>query len=236
MEGDTSVQSSQNVGYVSCITYNLLAPIVTLIQELETANVSPPSEVHASSKENGLSLAIIALLVIMVESAIGRVRYDLLGEDGCLKDKHFKVLRFFTSQFPECALTESMKEIFVIRDAVAHGQLYVDEIILDETAGMRLQSPRFVGGYGDDKRNESVDPLTRTTKLLGLHLFPTRIGRSDVLIVLDQAVRILEYLGDHGSKCISISGQYVQDGGRWTPLADYPDQLATRWKGKLISG
>jgi hypothetical protein len=240
MEGDTSVQSPQQVGYVSCITYNLLKPIDTLIQQLETANVSPPNEVQASSKENGLSLAIIALLAIMVESAIGRVRYDLLGEEGCLeaylKDRGYRALDFFSSWCPCCSLKESLTEIFVFRDAVAHGHLYVDEVSLDETEGMRLHLPRLVGGYGSGKHKQSVDPLTRTTKRLGLHMFPTRIGRSDVLTVLGQAVRILQYLGDHGSRCVSVSGQHVEDGGRWTPLADYPDRLAARWKGTLISG
>lgn len=236
-EGDNSGQASMKVGYVSCFTFSLLEPIDLLVQALESAQTSPPNEVHASARENGLSVSIIALVAIMVESAIGRVHYDVLQGRKPETAKRFSALKFFREQFgdgpEEAMLQESLNEIFAIRDAIAHAHLYEDDIQLDESGGMYVSAPQLGKCYGDTKRQVVMNPQTRGTKRLGVNLFPTRICRSDVVIVLREAVRILVYLERKGSRFVNTSAQTVPDGGRWTKLVDYPERLATRWKVKF---
>ena len=50
---------------------------MSLFESMDSINPSGPNEVQAFPIENGYSLAIVALTVLMVESAISRTQYRM---------------------------------------------------------------------------------------------------------------------------------------------------------------
>src|SRR5689334_13699957 len=95
-------------GYVSIVASNFVFPIASLIESLDSAGAQTPNEVQASPLENGYSLAIITLTVLMVESAVSRTQYMMK-----LSPPN-KAIEFIKREFPD-DLYQKVEEIFVIR-------------------------------------------------------------------------------------------------------------------------
>lgn len=62
-------------GYVSSIGFQLIQPMLDLVEELGDGKVGYPNEVQTSVWENGYSAAIIVLSALILESAANRIRY-----------------------------------------------------------------------------------------------------------------------------------------------------------------
>src|SRR5947199_2123485 len=62
-------------GYVSVIAVNLLAAITAQLEALESRPPVPPNELQTNTHENGHALAVVALGVLVLESAINRAGY-----------------------------------------------------------------------------------------------------------------------------------------------------------------
>ncbi|MEK6753669.1 MAG: hypothetical protein AABZ00_15545 [Chloroflexota bacterium] len=171
-------------GYISIVASNFVFPIVSLFESLNTVGSHPPNEVQASPLENGYSLAIITLTVLMVESAVSRTQYMMKVSPPQ------KALEFIKQEFQN-DLFQKVEEIFVIRDTIAHNHVWEANIYWDENGNLRLVDAQRVKGYGDKKFEKAVDGNSRKTKILGLNVFPNRICRADALIVLQTAFEFL---------------------------------------------
>jgi hypothetical protein len=211
--------SRQNANYLSIIGFGYLRPILALLERLEALPRSAVNEVHAAQPLNGFSASIVALSVLLVESAIARTQYDL----GVKPPK--RPLEFFRSQFSTCPHLEELQELYVIRDVIAHNHVWEANFTWDEGLGMRLHWAELTSGYGDSKLEKVIDTNTRTTKLLNLNLFPTRINRSDAIVVLKSAVSILRYLEEFGSSLVNISNQHEMYKGSLERFVDVVDSL-----------
>ena len=69
-------------GYVSIVASNFVFPIVSLFESLDSLGTHAPNEVQTSPLENGYSLAIITLTVLLIESAISRTQYMMKRQLG----------------------------------------------------------------------------------------------------------------------------------------------------------
>lgn len=190
-------------GYVSIVASNFVFPIISLFESLDSLDRHPPNEVQASPLENGYSLAIITLTVLMVESAVSRTQYMMK-----LAPPQ-KALEFIKREFPN-DLFERVEELFVVRDTIAHNHVWEANVYWDEDGKLRLVDAQRVKGYGDKKFEKVVDGNTRITKILGLNVFPNRICRSDAVTVLRTAFEFLSAVERKSHNYFSVSALIVK--------------------------
>lgn len=195
---------TQPEDYISVIASNFLFPITSILETLEEDKYKGPNEVQCSPRENGYSIGIIILAVLMVESAIGRIQY-LIG-----KRPPEKPLEFIKDLFPVSDYYSKLEEIFVIRDVIAHNHIWKADIYWDENMSMRLVSAKLIEGYGDQKYKRVVNKEKRLTRILGLNIFPNRICRSDAIIVLLHIVGFLSALENTDRNYFVMSHQWVK--------------------------
>ena len=181
--------------YISVLGSVYIYPIAALLEKLKGLNLNTPNEVQASTLDNGYSVAIIVLTVLMVESVIGRTKYVLGKSNVQGKLKSIKPIDFVRAKYPNSGFAEKIEELFVIRDVVAHNHLWEASFNWDETNGMKfVDNPVIQQDYGDLKFNRVIDWNTRQTRLLGINLFPTRVNHADAVTVLKIAVEFLKFL------------------------------------------
>jgi len=216
MTKQSTEDALDQANYVSIIGFNYLQPILTLVEGLNRCNVGSPNEVQCSPIENGFSVSIIVLTIHMLESLIVRAKYDL----GPAAHTARNALEFFRQQFPKCIHTPQLTELYVVRDAIVHNHVWEAKFDCGAYGGMSLGWARPMKGYGDPKWSAVIDLNSRKTKLLGLNLFPTRICRSDAVIVLKEATAVAEYLEQNGSKLVNISNQWAWLNGRMDRVVD----------------
>jgi hypothetical protein len=201
-------------GYVSVIGINYLHPLSSLLESLESLNPKGPNEVQASPLENGYSVAIIVLAVLLLESAINRTQY-VRGEKPPKKP-----VNFVRATYPTSAFGDKLEELFVVRDVIVHNHLWEAQITWDEQMTMGLVSANREEGYGDKKFDKVLNPAERKTRQLGLNLFPTRICRTDAVLVLKNVVEFLLFLENGDRRYIYISPQPVKFKGNMVNFTD----------------
>ncbi len=190
--------------YVSVIGINYLYPIASLLATMDSLDPTGPNEVQASPYENGYSVAIIVLAVLLLESAINRTQY-VRGEKPPKKP-----VNFVHSTYPSSAFGDILEELFVVRDVIAHNHLWEAQVTWNEQMGMQLASTARQEGYGDKKFDKVLDSKERKTRLLGVNLFPTRICRADAVLVLRNVVEFLLFLEREDRRYFYISPQIVK--------------------------
>src|SRR3989344_848989 len=103
--------------YVSVIGTSYLFPIASLLDALLDLDPSGANEVQTSSKENGYSVAIIVLAVLMVESFVNRAQY--LSPQAPRSHNPFEFVRF---RYPHSEWADKVRELSVVRDVIAHNR------------------------------------------------------------------------------------------------------------------
>jgi hypothetical protein len=205
--------------YVSIIGFNYIPAILALTEKLLDLPAGKPNELQSRHDENGYAAATIAVMVFLVESAIARAQYDMHVKP---PKQPLIFLRDSLHAFPHLA---EARELFVVRDVIAHNHVW--EASFDWTAsyGMKLNWAQLTSGYGDKKLSTVLDPSTRKSKSLGLNLFPNRISRSDAFVVLRTAVKIVLYLEENATPLVNISNQYELFRGDLVPFTSVVDGL-----------
>jgi hypothetical protein len=171
-------------------------PILDLAERLVQ---KPRGKVNASrinGRENGYALSIVLLSVVMLESFVGRVS-DLqarLGANGKTKAFRTSVPSYIAQLRRSFTLEKSLTEVFVLRDAIAHGHVWQLEVSSHERHGQLLRSAALGTQYGNEQFKRRVNPNTRRTRALGLHVVPSAVGREEVIKVLDVIHRVLKFL------------------------------------------
>lgn len=171
-------------------------PILDLCERL---TLRPPTTVAASRVthfENGYSLSIVLLSVVMLEALIGRVS-DLqtrLGAKGKANTSRLSVPDYIAGLRRSFKLKKSLTEVFVLRDAIAHGHVWSLEVSGHAKHGSVLHSAKLGAAYGDKKFCDRVNLRTRRTRALGLHVVPSAVSRKEVIKVLDVIRRTLMFL------------------------------------------
>ena len=201
--------------YVSVISTALLQPIVTLLESLENLNPQKANDVQVSDLENGYAASICVLTVLLLESTINRARY-------VRKINGLNSIECFASLILDIELNEQLKELYVLRDVIAHNHIWLARINQDT---MTFIDAVRLPGYGDRKFLEVFDKSTRKTRKLGLNIFPTRIGLSDARTVLATASHILVTFENLDRSIIYISNKQVTYRGSRLTLQD----LVNNW-------
>ena len=206
-------------GYISIVASNFIFPIVSLFESLNNVGAHPPNEVQASPLENGYSLAIVTLTVLMVESAVSRTQYMMKVSPPQ------KALAFIKQEF-QSDLYEKVEEIFVLRDLIAHNHVWEANVYWDENGKLRLVDAQRVKGYGDKKFEKVVDSNNRKTKILGLNVFPNRISRTDALTVLKTAYEFLSETEQKDHNYFSVSAVIVKYKGNVIDFKKFMSEIS----------
>ncbi len=206
--------------YVSAVFVRLLQPIADLCDQMLRLNSGEPNEVQTSPRENGYAISIIALTAFLLEGACGRVRYvSRSKQQRCSAADTFR-------HFGANDLADRIEEIFVVRDAIAHGHLWTAKISWAENNLQFTQQPVKLPGYGDDKFKRSVDLNSRTTRRLKLDVFPTRIHRRTAIAVLKESAKALKFLESKDRNFVYLTPQQVQFEGKLVPFYKWVRELS----------
>ncbi|MEA5098156.1 MAG: hypothetical protein VB032_06450 [Burkholderiaceae bacterium] len=172
-------------------------PVLDLIEKMLRQPSQKVVALRIGLRENGYALSIVLLLVIMLESYVGRVRY-LQSKSGKEKSKkERKVPEYIELLRKSFGFKKSLNEVFVLRDAIAHGHVWKLTVSDRKAYGHILCNSSLEESYGDKKYDQTVNKLTRRTRILGLNIVPTAVGRKEVLKVLDMIWRTLNFLVKH---------------------------------------
>jgi len=202
-------------GYVSVLSTAYFFPITALLEKLTPLKLNEPNEVQTSNIDNGYSVSIIVLSVLLLESAIGKTQFVQN------KQPPMRPVEFVASEYPQSGFSDKIEELFVVRDVIAHNHLWEAQFQWDDQLGMKFVSPPVLrSGYGDPKFRRVIDPSDRTTRLLGINLFPTRIHRADATIVLKTTVEFLLFLQSQNKSYTYMSPSTVRFNGEAVSFVD----------------
>ncbi len=215
------MSATQEHDYVSAVFVHLLQPIADLCDQMLRLTSGEPNEVQTSPRENGYAISIIALAAFLLEGACNRARHvSGWNQKQCSPTVTLR-------NFGVNDLADRVEEIFVVRDAIAHAHLWTAKISWTENDLKFAQQPVRVPGYGDNKFERIVDPDSRTTRQLKLHVFPTRIDRGTAIVVLKECAEALQFLESKDRRFVYLTPHGVRCGGRLIPFYKWVRELPT---------
>lgn len=171
-------------------------PILDLCERMVQRPRQPVVASRVAFRDNGYALSVVLLAVVMFESFIGRVS-DLQGRPGASgrtirpRESVPDYLIALRKSFP---LEKSLIEVFVLRNAIAHGHVWSLTVSPHATRGSVLREAKLGAAYGNAQHRLRVNPNTRRTRALGLHVVPSAVGRDEVVKVLGVIHRVLLFL------------------------------------------
>lgn len=154
----------------------------------------------------------------MIESVCNRARY-ITNDNG--RKGPVETLRDLGA--PD--LADDVEEVFVLRDAIAHNHLWEAQIEDHETKGLTLIAAKLRAGYGDTKFNRILDAHTRTTKRLGLDLFPNRIHRGTATLVIRKVAEVFRFLRSKDPSLLGGADPQVMWQRKPTPFCVWADHV-----------
>jgi len=80
---------------------------------------------------------------------------------------------------------------------------------------------------GDDKFDRVIDTKKRKTRSLGINLFPTRINREDVIIVLKEVLDFLLYIENKDRNYVYITPQFLLIDNTPVSFVDYVRRICS---------
>ena len=181
---------------ITVVGQRYFQPILDLAQMLLSRPTGEMTSSCLGHHENSYSLCIVLLSVVMFESLVGRVNFKQksLGIEGKPIQKREPIPKYISRLRKSFTLEKSLSEVFVLRDVIAHGHVWLLES--SSTTGQHSQLRNATKGeeYGNNAFKDRVNLKTQRTKALGLHVVPTAIGRQEVVKVLDTIFRTLQFL------------------------------------------
>jgi|AntRauTorckE6833_2_1112554.scaffolds.fasta_scaffold18690_2 hypothetical protein len=203
------MNSSNSYEYVTVIGNSYIFPISDLLKTLIDFPTKGVNQVQTSVQENGYSVSVIVLIVLYIESLSVRIKF----EKNDFSNR--SALVFLESLLEETKLIENIKELFVIRDCIAHNHLWHAKFKFDnEQDEMHLLEAKLNSQFGDKKFSEVINLEDRTTKELKLNLFTTRINFQDVQIVLKTLQAFIEYIGKNDFRNLVSFGKVIDKNGK----------------------
>jgi hypothetical protein len=182
--------TKKDVGYVTVVGAALIEPMLDLVEELESMPKRAPNEVQTAQGENGYSLSIILLAVILFESALNRTAFVRQEE----KDNR-KPPDYFKKISPDQNAAAEIEEVFAVRNVIAHNHLWEATTRWTQKHGLKFGKPaKLREGYGDKRHVRVIDPQSRKSRILGINMFPPRIWRRDAYIVLKTIAKGLDVI------------------------------------------
>lgn len=181
-------------------------PIADLIGKLAACKLNSPASPNVGHYENGYCASIVILIVLTFESYISRISYLHHRKTGKNRALKLSTHQYIQQLDPEFPWLSDLQDVYVVRDSLAHGQLWsMDYVIRHDRT--EVTKRKLFEGFGDQKMRQRVDLHTGKTKHLGCNVLPTSIGVKDAATVfrvlamsLDRLVKVglIEQASIHG--------------------------------------
>ena len=206
---------------ISCIGSAFVPPIYNLYEKLTSTNFSGgENRIQKSMIENGYSCSIIILTVLMIESLINRVKYFSHS-----KYKRSNGYTFFENKFKNSQLSQKLKEIYQVRNAIAHNHFWSTTFEYDKDFNFTRDYTRRIIKSMEKPRdiNGTVNLKLRETKVLKINIIPLRIGLRDTRVVLKTASEVLLFL-EQKTKMVNISGIPFQYKNEYPSFSEFVEK------------
>jgi hypothetical protein len=188
--------------YISVIGSRLVAPIFTLLDCLLAKPHPGSNAVQTGARENGYSLSLCLLLVVLLESMLARARSIVAPER---RGDVRRPLDFLAFAYPDCPFLDDVEELFVLRDVIAHNHIWRVQFSQEPDDWMKLIEREIDEASGDKKFAKAVDFQAGITKRLKLKVIPTQIDRYDVEAVLRVALETIRFVDDRENGRLAIA-------------------------------
>lgn len=211
---------------ISCIGISYVEPILHLYKELIAHNYSGESKIKASSRESGYSISIIVLSVLLVESAMNRIKY--------LERNKEENLKFFENKFREKNpnLYKKLIEIYILRDLIVHNHIWRISYVYDDNYDETKIYQKLLDGYGskrgnkgDRKYNLYVNKKTKKTKFLSLNVNPIKIDTKDVKIVLGILKEFFEFFDGINLSYFAMKNNFFMFNGNFKKFSEIVNEI-----------
>ncbi len=215
------VPTTENTtGIISIIGINALEAIVPLVDALVAKPSAQPNEVQVLQSANGLACAVVTISVLVLESAINRMRY--IRREICDDDN----VEYFAKIISDGELAKDIDEVVAIRDAVVHNHLWEADVTWDDDLKLRFAAPpKLLDGFGNKRQRRVMEPKTRLSRRLGLNLFPVRIGRYEAFTALRTIVKALAAIEAREQMYFPFSNQVFEHRREMINLRNYFESL-----------
>ncbi len=177
---------------ISILGMAYIEPLIDLYSKLNQQNFSKFSKTKVSLRENGYSISIIVLSVLLVESIINRIKY-------LEKSKTKNNLEFFKSFCNDNNLISYLTEIYIVRDLIVHNHIWRTSYDFDEKYNEIRIYQKLLDGYGDQKYKDNISKKKKITKILKIHVVPMNIGKEDVIKTFKVLQKMLKFLEEKES-------------------------------------
>lgn len=185
--------------------------IADLVFQITRCKRDPSCPDRPLNSEANYSTVLILLLVLMAESYLARVRHFDKTTDAETKKWAMKYLGSLSG----CKrLANRFSEVYLLRNAIVHNHVFEYEHVWNSNGDYRDRKfkidPSWQGERGATAYSKYVEIkkyVEPKTKLLGLRVIPTRMGREDVLKVFEVVHQVLKQLNK--KKYLDISIDYL---------------------------
>jgi hypothetical protein len=176
---------------VTIVGSSYFQPISVLFERLKKYDKISSNEVKTGYYVNGFASSICILAVVCLESYVMRVRY--MNKATQKEIDRTSVPAYLMNLYQDFPFKNELYEIHIVRNVLAHNHLWEVSYSWDDEKGMILRSINKQSS-GDNKYQSYVDSNTNLTKKLRLNVNPIKIGRSDVISILQTMWKILIFL------------------------------------------
>jgi hypothetical protein len=200
-----------NDSMVTIVGSSYFEPISVLLENLKKYDNGKSGEVQSGYYVNGYACSICLLSVVCLESYVMRVRF--INKATQAEIDKTSVPEYLANLYPDFPLIEEVREIFILRDLIAHNHLWEIYFLWDDDKGIMPQSVKK-RSTGDRKYRSAVDTGNNMTQKLGLNINPVRIDAADVTKVLHTMWRTMIFLEKKNRSQCYVSHLFVKHNGK----------------------
>lgn len=211
----------------SIIGMNYLLPISKCLEMIMKEKRIPPIDLE-TIYDNGYSVGVVVLTVLMIESFI-RKACLILNHD---PDK--KVLEYFKNEFSDYSRRECIEEVFVLRDVIAHNHLWSMNPSWNLNGIMTIHDVDLIS-LGDKKYRRVKDPNTSRSNKLKMRLRPTNVCFEEAFIVLHEANYFFEYLEKKDKKIMLMDSMIIQYNDKVYKFREFIKEVPLLAEATIIS-
>lgn len=206
---------------ISCVGTSFIPPIYILYKKLSEYNFQEVSEpIRRSSIENGYSVSIIVLGILMLESLIARLKYFSRS-----KFKKEPSYIFFEKRYKDRELSQKIRELYTIRHSIAHNHIWGNSYNWNQNFSKTNPYTRWLKkSFRSNHILNTVNIKNKKTIALGLNIIPTYIGVRDMKIVLKTVNEILLFL-EKRTRNLNISTNPYKYGKNSLSFTDFVSKI-----------
>lgn len=207
--------------YISFIAPWFAQPIADLFERIFDYDCTP-NEIQANPFEAAFSCSIILLSLTMLEGIAARAESM---KERSKSNSRFKAVEYLENKCKNHFNKNELREIFAVRDAIAHGHLWRTKVSTDIEDWMKILERELSSGFGDNKLKEVLDENVYRTKALQIELVPSKMIRQDAIKVFNIVAKAINHIDAQTDHIMGIDACRISFRGNDMNLFGFSDAL-----------